>query len=34
MRIGTKSDRLEIVVTFLLAIVVTSPIVMAAIAVI
>ena len=34
MRIGTKSDRLEIVVTFLLALVVTSPIVMAAIAVI
>ena len=34
MRIGTKSDRLETVVTFLLALVVTSPVVMAAIAVV
>jgi hypothetical protein len=34
MRIGTKSDRLETVVTFLLALVVASPVLFAAIAVV
>jgi hypothetical protein len=34
MRIGAKTAKLETVVTFLLALVVTSPVVMAAIAVV
>jgi|TARA_R110002167_G_C12372595_1_gene624235 hypothetical protein len=34
MKIGAKTANLEIVVTFLLAVVLTSPVVMAAIAVI